>query len=213
MTDFVAAVTFPDRAVTYEAYSKVADTGATGAYELVTAAVVERQADGTFTIPEGADGNSGMATLSGSLIGMLLGILGGPIGMLLGLGVGAVSGALIDADRADDGEDAVSEFARTLQPGTNALLLRTREGTTDALDRVVGDLGGMIVRRPTAQVLDALEAQEEAERKAAKAARKAMRKQEKQARKDAREAKQDELEQKHDERIQKLKDRRASAGS
>lgn len=97
--DYIAVVTFDDNSKTYEAASKLEgrDLG------IVSAALVERDADGKVRIPESGDWDAGVATAGGSVIGLLIGVLGGPIGMLLGLTGGAAIGALVDIDRADSG--------------------------------------------------------------------------------------------------------------
>lgn len=86
MSDDIAVITFPERSTTYEAFSKIsADSDRLG---LVSAALIEVDEHGRFTIPEGEDNRFGFGVGTGSLIGVLVGALGGPMGMLLGLGVG-----------------------------------------------------------------------------------------------------------------------------
>lgn len=142
---------------------------------IVSAALVERDANGTLHIPESGDWNAGAGTASGSVIGLLIGVLGGPIGMLVGLTGGAAIGALVDVDRADAGDGVVERFAKLVPDGRNALVLQTEEDDLGALDAAVASLGGVIVRSPLADVLDELEAQQAAADEAAAAARKALR--------------------------------------
>lgn len=186
MSDDIAVITFPERSTTYEAFSKIsADSDRLG---LVSAALIEVDEHGRFTIPEGEDNRFGFGVGTGSLIGVLVGALGGPIGMLLGLGVGALAGAAVDADRAESDELAVTAFVGKLAPGTNGILAQTSEpGSTAPLDAVVAEQGGTIVRRPLNEVLAELEAGQIAEEEAAKAARETLRKQKRQERRDARE--------------------------
>ena len=125
MTDYIAAINFPERSKTYEAFSKIkADSERLG---VVSAALVEIDENGRVTVPEGEDARAGLGMGAGSLIGVLVGALGGPIGMLLGLGVGAMTGAAADADRAEAGGLAVATLAWTLAPGTNGILVQTSE--------------------------------------------------------------------------------------
>ena len=91
---------------------------------------------------------AGAGTVGGSLIGMLVGVLGGPVGMLLGWSAGAASGALYDADRLDEGDEAIEQFGALVPTGGNALLAETVEDTTGPLDAFVSEIGGTIVRRP-----------------------------------------------------------------
>ena len=184
MTDYVAAINFPERSKTYEAFSKIrADSERLG---VVSAALVEVDREGRLTVPEGENTRAGLGMGTGSLIGVLVGALGGPIGMLLGLGVGALTGAAVDADRAGTSGLAVATLAGTLAPGTNEILAQTSEpGSTAPLDAVVAEQGGAIVRRPLDEVLGELEVRQVAEEEAAKAARKALRERKRQERKDS----------------------------
>ena len=183
MSDDIAVITFPERSTTYEAFSKIsADSDRLG---LVSAALIEVDEHGRFTIPEGEDNRFGFGVGTGSLIGVLVGALGGPIGMLLGLGVGALAGAAVDADRAESDELAVTAFVGKLAPGTNGILAQTSEpGSTAPLDAVVAEQGGAIVRRPLDEVLGELEARQAAEEEAARAAREALRERKRQERKE-----------------------------
>lgn len=182
MTDYIAAINFPERSKTYEAFSKIkADSERLG---VVSAALVDIDENGRVTVPEGEDARAGLGMGAGSLIGVLVGALGGPIGMLLGLGVGAMTGAADDADRAEAGGLAVATLAGTLAPGTNGILVQTSEpGSTAPLDAVV-EQGGAIVRRPLDEVLGELEARQAAEEEAARAAREALRERKRQERKE-----------------------------
>lgn len=183
MTDYIAAINFPERSKTYEAFSRIkADSERLG---VVSAALVEVDGSGQVTVPEGEDARAGLGMGAGSLIGVLVGALGGPIGMLLGLGVGAMTGAAVDAGRAEAGGLAVATLAGTLAPGTNGILVQTSEpGSTAPLDAVVAEQGGAIVRRPLDEVLGELEARQAAEEEAARAARKALRERKRQERKE-----------------------------
>ncbi|GAB2656544.1 hypothetical protein GCM10027169_20230 [Gordonia jinhuaensis] len=98
-----------------QAYSSIRNTA--GSIGVVAASIVERDDDGKIKVTEADGGDIGEASVGGSLIGMLIGILGGPLGMLLGFGLGALGGALVDADHADDADDAVTEFSRLVPPG------------------------------------------------------------------------------------------------
>jgi uncharacterized membrane protein len=159
-------------------------SSAPAAFELRSAAIVERDKDGHLHVPEGGDTTAGAGIVGGSLIGMLVGVLGGPVGMLLGWGAGAAGGALYDADRLDKGDEAIEQFGALVPTGGNALLAETVEDTTEPLDTFVSELGGTIVRRPLDEVVAELEAQQAAAEAAEKAARKAIREQKKQEHKE-----------------------------
>ena len=126
--------------------------------------------------------------------GGLSGVLGGPLGVLLGFGLGAAGGALVDASRSDDLDDAITEFGKTVRPGGNAIIAQTDEADTAALDALVTKYDGAIVRRPLDEVLAELEAQQDAAEAAAEAARKKLHDEKKAEKKEKRE-----------ERVEKLK--------
>ena len=76
MSDDIAVITFPERSTTYEAFSKIsADSDRLG---LVSAALIEVDEHGRFTIPEGEDNRFGFGVGTGSLIGVLVGPWAGP---------------------------------------------------------------------------------------------------------------------------------------
>lgn len=194
MTDYAALLTFPNTSTTYEAATKL-DNDAAG-LGVSAAALVERDADGHLTVPDGIDLNAGRGLWGGSLFGMLVGVLGGPLGMLFGLAAGAAGGSLIDAQRVETGDDVVSTFARLVPPGGNAIVAQTDGEHSAALDSFVEGLGGTITTRPLDEVLAELEAQDDAARAAAEAARHQLR-----------EAKKQERHEKFEERIDALKAR------
>jgi uncharacterized membrane protein len=191
MPEYAVAITFPQNSTAYEALSKL--HAAPGGFEIRSAAIVERDKDGHLHVPEGGDTDAGAGIVGGSLIGMLVGVLGGPVGMLLGWSAGAAGGALYDADRLDQGDEAIEQFGALVPTGGNALLAETAEDTTGPLDTFVSELGGTIVRRPLDEVIAELEAQQSAAEEADKAARKAIRKQKKQEHEETRQQRVDAL--------------------
>jgi uncharacterized membrane protein len=191
MAEYAVAITFPQNSGAYEALSKL--PAASGGFEIRSAAIVERDKDGHLHVPEGGDEQAGAGIAGGSLIGMLVGVLGGPVGMLLGGSAGAATGALYDADRLDEGDEAIEQFGALVPPGGNALLAETEEDTTGSLDAFVSEMGGTIVRRPLDEVVAELEAQQAAAEEAQKAARKVIREQKKQEHKETRQKRVDAL--------------------
>ncbi|MFG3430346.1 DUF1269 domain-containing protein [Streptomyces californicus] len=196
MPEYVAAVTFPDNSTAYQAATKIDAAAGTGAFTVEGAVIIERDSEGRLSIPQADDRDLGAGSIGGGLLGMLVGLLGGPVGMLIGFGAGALTGAAVDSEHIDDADDAVLAFSRSVPAGRNALLLATSEGTTDALDRTVADLGGTIVRKDLDLVLAEIEAENDAADAASRAARKEMREAKKKERKEDRQ-----------ERINRLKSR------
>ena len=172
MSESIVVLTVPTHRGTYEAFSKLRNAPG---FHLGAAAVVERDENGQVRVADGVDRETGAATTGGSLVGMLVGVLGGPLGMLLGLGAGALAGSFVDASRLEFGDDIVSDFAKTVPPGGNAILAQVTEDGTAALDAFAASVDGVLVRRPVAEVISEIEAQQQAAEAAAEAARKALR--------------------------------------
>lgn len=192
MTQYAAAVTFPDNATAYQTISELRDSSLI--QSITAAALVERDQNGQLRVPEGDDSVIGLGAAGGSLVGMLIGVIGGPLGMLLGVSSGALVGGLFDLNRADKVETALAEFGQAVQPGHNALVLQTDEPDTTALDGFVKGKGGTIIRRPLDEVVDELEAQQAAAEAAADAADAKLREQRREERKE-----------KWDERVENLR--------
>ncbi|GAB95284.1 putative membrane protein [Kineosphaera limosa] len=173
MTTSVVLMTFPTNSQTYEAFTKLKNVDV----EIDDAVLVERDADGRLTVPEGADSQWGSGMLGGSLIGMLVGVLGGPIGVLLGWTAGTAAGALVDADRFDSDRQLVTEMAADVAAGSTAIIAEVSADSPATLDEFVAGFDGTIRRFPREQVLAELEAQQQAAEHAAKAARETLREQ------------------------------------
>ena len=192
----VVVVGFTDPSKAYQALSVLKECDADGRIAVDSAAVVERTAEGALRIPESAD-NVGLAgTASGSLIGMLVGVLGGPVGLLLGWGAGAMIGGAFDVDRAVTSDEALTVLGQAIPPESTALIASVEEPAVEVIDGEMAKLGGEVTRRPVAQVMDELEAAEDAADAAAHAARKAVR-----------EKRKAELSSRVEERVGKLKEK------
>jgi uncharacterized membrane protein len=174
-TENVVVVRFEEPSKAYQALSVLKQCDADGSIDLKSAAVVERSADGSLHIAEGADNIGLSGTASGSLMGMLVGVLGGPIGLLLGWGSGASIGAVVDVGRADKSFGALGMLGNSIPPGSNAIIANVSEPTDEAIDAEMSKLGGEVTRRTVDEVLDELEAVDEAADAAAKEARRTMR--------------------------------------
>ena len=130
---------------------------------------------GELRIPEGTDNVGLVGTASGSLIGMLIGVLGGPVGVLVGWGAGALMGGVFDIDRAEKSDEALAALGRAIPPESTAVIAGVAEPAVEVIDGEMAKLGGEVTRRPVAEVMDELEAAEEAAEAAAREARRALR--------------------------------------
>jgi uncharacterized membrane protein len=170
--DNVVAVRFPEESKAYQALSVLKQLDGEGRLDLRAAAVVKRTADGALRIPDHADNIGLTGTVAGGFIGMFIGILAGPLGMLLGWGGGALIGGALDMDRMEKAEDTLSIFARSIPPGSTAVVASVSEPAVEVIDKAMAELGGEVTRRPLPEVLAEVEAAEDAADAAAKEARK-----------------------------------------
>ena len=124
---------------------RLADEDAVG---IRTAAVVVREADGRFWMPEGELhlGVKGAAT--GGVLGALLGALAGPMGLVVGGAAGALVGSRADIHKAASSEKAVAEVARLVPPGTAALLADVDDHGISLLEAAMATSGGNVARVP-----------------------------------------------------------------
>ena len=98
---------------------RLADEDAVG---IRTAAVIVREADGRFWMPEGEQHVGVKGTAAGGILGAVLGALTGPVGLVVGGAAGALAGSRADAHKAATSEAAVAEVARLIRLGTAALV-------------------------------------------------------------------------------------------
>ena len=171
----VVVVRFAEPSKAYQALSVLKECDADGRIGLESAAVVERTATGELRVPESADNVGLVGTASGSLIGMLLGVLGGPVGLLLGWGTGALMGGAFDLDRAETSDEALAVLGRAIPPESTAVIASVEEPAVELIDGEMTRLGGEVTRRPVADVIDELEAAQEAADAAAREARRVVR--------------------------------------
>jgi uncharacterized membrane protein len=192
----VVVVRFTEPSEAYQALSVLKECDAEGRIGLESAAVVERTADGELRVPEDTDNVGPVGTASGSLVGMLIGVLGGPVGVLIGWGAGALMGGAFDIDRAETSDEALGVLGRAIPPGSSAVIASVTEPAVEVIDGEMKKLGGEVTRRPAADVMDELEAAEDA---AAAASR--------EARRTVRQKRKAEAKASYDERVGKLKEK------
>ena len=170
----VVVVRFTESSKAYQALSVLKECDAEGRIGLQSAALVERTAQGELRIPESADNIGPIGTASGSLIGMLVGVLGGPVGALVGWGAGAMMGGAFDVDRAVTSDEALTVLGQAIPPESTAVIAQVVEPAVEVIDAEMSKLGGEVTRRSAAEVMDELEAAEEAADAAAREARRTL---------------------------------------
>jgi uncharacterized membrane protein len=174
IVDSVVVVGFKDNSKAYEGFTVLKSLSDENKLTARSAAVVERDQDGKLQIKDSFDADSGVATAGGGFMGMLMGIIGGPVGMLLGLSGGALAGGSFDFRRADDQDEVLTQLNAAINPGHTVLVGQVNEPTIEVLDKAMGDLGGVVLRKSEADVLTELDAAEDAAKAAQEAARKAV---------------------------------------
>jgi uncharacterized membrane protein len=192
--DSVVLVGFEENDKAYEAFSELKSLSDQKQLTARSAAVVERDQAGELHIKDSFDAETGLAAAGGGLVGMLLGLIGGPYGMLLGLTGGALAGGSFEMNRGDEQDEVLTQINAAINPGHTVLVAQVNEPTVAVLDKAMGDLGGVVLRRSEADVLTELEAAEDAAQAAQAAARKAVR-----------EKKMAEIKEKREDRIAALK--------
>ena len=108
-------------------------------------------------------------------MGLLIGVLGGPIGVIVGGATGLLVGSLFDEDDTDETESAIADMSKSIGVGPAGLLADVSEESPAAIDAVMANLGGTVLRRSAADVQAEVAAAEEAQRAAKKKAREELR--------------------------------------
>jgi uncharacterized membrane protein len=167
----VIAVTFGADASAYEALSRLKELDSRGDIGVRGAAVVVRDEDGKITVKDQFGEDSLTGTATGGLVGLLVGLLGGPFGVLVGGASGVLVGSLFDEDDVDETESVLAGISKSIKVGSAGLLGDVSEQAPEAVDAVMANLGGTVLRRPAADVEAEVAAAEEAQREAKKRAR------------------------------------------
>jgi uncharacterized membrane protein len=171
----VVAVSFSEDAKAYEAFSRLKELDAKGDVGVRGAAVVLRGEDGQIVTKDEVGDESVEGTVTGGLLGLVVGVLGGPLGVVVGGATGVLVGSLFDEDDTDETESALADISKSIRAGSTGLLADVSEENPVAIDAVMANLGGTVVRRPADDVRAEVAAAEEAQREAKRQARKALR--------------------------------------
>jgi uncharacterized membrane protein len=171
----VIAVSFSEDAKAYEALSRMKELDAKGEAGVRGAAVVARGEDGKIVTKDQIGDESVEGTATGGLVGLLVGVLGGPLGVLVGGATGVLVGSLFDQDDTDETESALAEISKSIGVGSTGLLADVSEENPVAIDAVMANLGGTVLRRSAGDVQAEVSAAEDAQREAKKKAREELR--------------------------------------
>lgn len=171
----VLIVNFDDLAGARAAMSELRRLDREGAVKVRAAAVVARQDDGRFWVPEDEERIGFAGTATGGAVGAVLGALIGPVGVLLFGATGALVGSLADAEEADVSEDVLASVTRQMPPGSTVVVADVDEPAPRIVDAVMDGLDGTVTRRPRAAIEAELEAAEAARRAARSEAERVLR--------------------------------------
>ncbi len=175
MTRNIVVLSFAEESKAFQAFSELKQKSADGAFSLVNAVVLTRNANGEITSRDGwADGSSGDHILTGTLLGSLLGLLLGPLGVLFGASTGALIGSSVSLDDAVDQGSLLDQMTHLIPVGITAVVATIDEATPDAVDAISRSLDAVILRCPAEIVAAEVDATVKAEAAAADAARKVL---------------------------------------
>jgi len=152
MDKMIVAV-FDTETAAYEALDALQDLHMNGDITVYGTAVIAKDAAGKVELKR--EPTTGvLATGIGAVAGGLIGLLGGPAGAAAGATGGAVAGAAIDLTRYGFGVDFIKEVARDLIPGKAAVIAHVDETWRVPVDTRLGQLGGIVFRRATSEVVE-----------------------------------------------------------
>ena len=166
---------FSEDANAYEALSRLKELDGKGEVGVKGAAVVVRDDDGKIAMKDQIGDESIEGTVGGGLVGLLVGVLGGPLGVIIGGATGVLVGSLFDDDDTDETESALADISKSIRVGSTGLLADVSEDSPAAIDAVMANLGGTVLRRSAGEVQAEVAAGEAAQREAKKRARKELR--------------------------------------
>ena len=176
MDQNVVVLSFAEESKAYQALSELKALALQQKVQLVNAAVVSRDRNGTVSVKDGAsDGAAATGPLTGTLIGALVGLLAGPLGVLLGSASGALIGSTIAIDKTKDRLSVLEQMMDAMPNGSTMLIATVGEYAQEVINGMVKKLDGSVMRRPLAVVQAEVDAQNEAQAAAAKEARRVLR--------------------------------------
>ncbi|MFT3799915.1 MAG: hypothetical protein QM766_01725 [Burkholderiaceae bacterium] len=176
----VILLSFDQQALAYQALSEIKQAGLAGRVDIASAAVVERQPDGTLRIKDGfGDGATASGSIDGSLLGALIGVLGGPLGVLLGGLSGALLGGAWSLDATEARVALLEQMGVAVPAGATALLVLAREPAVEVIDGIATQMNAVVLRRPAAAVQAEVDAVKDAQEAAVTEARRVLRERQK----------------------------------
>lgn len=137
----------------YKGSEAIKDLDNKGEITLYAIAVVTKDQSGNAEVKKSVDVGP-VGTAVGMATGALVGVAGGPAGVAAVAAGGGLLGMLTDAGISGVGLDFLDEVSEVMVPGTSVIVAEVDEEWVTPLDIRIGELGGVVFRRPRADVVE-----------------------------------------------------------
>ena len=117
------------------------------ALEILNAAVLVKDQDGTTSLLDTEDIEHKRGTLFGAIAGGLVGLLGGPAGVVIGASAGAAAGH-VAAKHIDLGfpDEYLEKLQESLQPGSSALVVLVDQEWVEKVAETLATFDGQVLQ-------------------------------------------------------------------
>jgi uncharacterized membrane protein len=176
MEDTIVVIRYRDPAEARQALAQLKQLDADRRLDVRGAALVQRSGDGAIDVPVSNRDDEGLYMPPGGVIGMMFGALKGPLGMLFAGSSAGFEGHGGPSPHAGDPDLLIEEMSRDLEPGVTLVAAEIAEPDPEMLDGALNRLGGIVTKRPAAEVYAEVEAAEHAAGAAQQEARRVLRK-------------------------------------
>lgn len=176
MEDTIVVVRFRDLAKARHALVELKQLDEDRRLDVRGAALVQRSADGGVDLPMSNRDDEGFYVPPGGVIGMIFGALKGPLGVLFAGPTTGFEGHGGPSAHAGDRDLLIEDMSRNLESGVTLVVAEIADPDPAVLDSTLHALGGVVTRRPAADVYAEVDAAEQATGAAQEEARRVLRK-------------------------------------
>lgn len=142
----IVTFTFPEEAISYQAFSKLKKYHTDGLVGFEQLVVIKREDNGAFSFEDAVQLAPVNKSTKGALIGMAVGILGGPFGILFGTLTGSLIGGTKDVKHLQSIQDTFKRTVGNIEPGQTGVMAIGDEFDQSVLDGLAEELGGTVAR-------------------------------------------------------------------
>jgi uncharacterized membrane protein len=153
--DKMLVAVFEDESKAYEGVKALDALAGEGSIARYATAVIAKDEAGNVAVKQAAD-RGPLGTGVGLLVGTLAGLAAGPAGAAVGAATGGLVGSIGDLFALGLGQDFLDDVGRELAPGKAAVVAEVWEEWITPVDSRLTAAGGKVLRRPIAEVEDAL---------------------------------------------------------